>query len=114
MLFRSKYYDQIAFRPHDSRLELGRAGVFDFREAVYRPEDYGEYYDAMPAAARDFHQRGTKRGQARTEDEKRAYYNREWITWQMSDHLLLWVELKVDFTNDYLNSLRPGHVPLAG
>lgn len=113
-LGKDKYYDQIAFRPHDRRLELGRAGVFDFREAVYRPEDYGEYHDAMPAAHRDFHQRGSKKGQARTEDEKRGYYNREWITWQMSDHLLLWVELKVDFTNEYLDSLRPGRVPLAG
>ncbi len=31
----------------------------------------------------------------------------------MSDHLPLWAEIKMDFTNDYLNSLKTGHTPLA-
>lgn len=113
-LGKNKYYDQIAFRQHDRRLEFGSAGVFDFRDGVFREADFGAYHDRMPPHLRDFHVRGARKGQPRTEAEKRAYYNREWITWQMSDHLLLWVELKVDFTNDYLNSLRPGETPLAG
>lgn len=25
-----------------------------------------------------------------------------WRTWQMSDHLLLWIELQFDFTDDWL------------
>jgi len=33
-----------------------------------------------------------------------AYYT-EWRTFQMSDHLPLWVELKIDFSNEYLNYL---------
>lgn len=112
-LGRNKYYDQIAFRPHDKRLEFGSAGVFDFRDGVFRPEDFEAYFDKMPPHLRDVHTSGAKKGQPRTEAEQRNYFNREWITWQMSDHLLLWVELKVDFTNDYLQSLLPGETPLA-
>ena len=34
-----------------------------------------------------------------------AYYLDEWRTFQLSDHLPLWVELDVDFTEDYLDTL---------
>lgn len=108
-----KFYDQIALKQHDKRLEFGAAGVFDFRDAVFRDRDFDAYFDNMPAEKRDFHDRGSKKGKPRNDAEKRAYYNREWITWQMSDHLLLWVELKVDFADDYLTSLMPGKEPLA-
>ncbi len=112
-LSKNKYYDQIAFKQHDKRLEFGEAGVFDFREGVFGEEDYETYYEYMPAALRDFHTKGKKKGKPHTEAEKRDYYNKEWITWQMSDHLLLWTELKIDFTNAYLSSLLPGNEPLA-
>ncbi len=113
-LSKNKYYDQIAFKQKDKRLEFGEAGVFDFREAVYRNEDFDAYYQYMPPAFRDKHVKGTQKGQNRTKAEKKDYYNKEWITWQMSDHLLLWTELKVDFTNNYLESLLPGNTPLVG
>jgi endonuclease/exonuclease/phosphatase family metal-dependent hydrolase len=112
-LGKNKFYDQIAFKPHDKRLEFGRAGKFDFRDAVFGDKDFDLYYNIMPTAFRDIHTRGSKKGKPRSDDEKRDYYNKEWITWQMSDHLLLWVELKVDFTNHYIESLKPGRVPLA-
>lgn len=112
-LSQNRFYDQIAFMQHDKRLEFGSAGVFDFRDAVFRDADFEAYRDSMPPERRDFHESGNRRGQPRTEAEQRDYYNRQWITWQMSDHLLLWVELKVDFTNHYLESLKPGEVPLA-
>jgi endonuclease/exonuclease/phosphatase family metal-dependent hydrolase len=112
-LSKDKYYDQIAFRQHDKRLEFGEAGVFDFREGVFGEEDYDTYYDCMPERFRDFHSKGRKKGTPHSEQEKRDYYNKEWITWQMSDHLLMWTELKIDFTNAYLNSLLPGATPLA-
>ena len=114
-LGKNKHYDQIAFKQHDKRLEFGSAGVFDFRDAVFRDddEDFNAYFKNMPPKQRDVHSSGRKKGQRRTKAEQRAYYSREWITWQMSDHLLLWVELKVDFTNDYLGSLKPNAEPLA-
>ncbi len=36
---------------------------------------------------------------------REAYYLDQWRTFQLSDHLPLWVELDVDFTEDYLDSL---------
>jgi endonuclease/exonuclease/phosphatase family metal-dependent hydrolase len=111
-LGKNKFYDQIAFMQHRKQLEFGSAGAFDFRDAVFSDADFDEYFDLMPPEKRDFVGAGSRR-RLRTEDEQRAYYSRQWITWQMSDHLLLWVELKVDFTNDYLASLLPGHDPLA-
>ena len=32
-------------------------------------------------------------------------YYAEWRTFQMSDHLPLWVEVKIDFSKEYLNHL---------
>ena len=43
----------------------------------------------------------------RSEAERLAYYRKKWRTWQMSDQKLMWVELKTDFTEDYLKSLKP-------
>ena len=37
---------------------------------------------------------------------RQAYYAGEWRTFQMSDHLPLFVELKVDFADSYLKQLR--------
>jgi endonuclease/exonuclease/phosphatase family metal-dependent hydrolase len=112
-LSRDKYYDQIAFQSHDKRLEFGEAGVFDFREGVFGEQDFETYFDMMPANLRDFQTKGKNKGKPLSDAEKRDYYNKEWITWQMSDHLLLWTELKNDFTNDYLTSLLPGKTPNA-
>jgi exonuclease III len=114
-LSKNKFYDQIAFKQNDKRLEFGEAGIFDFRDAVFREQDYDDYFEYMKPEYRDFNfrGRGANKNAPRTEEQKRNYYNKEWITWQMSDHLLLWVELKVDFTNDYLKSLMPGEEPLA-
>lgn len=109
----NRYYDQIAFKRHDQRLEKGAAGVFDFRSSLFRPEHFDHYYHRMPANFRDFHTRGRRRGERRNREEQMQYYLNEWLSWQMSDHLLLWTELKVDFTNAYLGSLRPGEIPLA-
>jgi exonuclease III len=36
---------------------------------------------------------------------REAYYLEEWRTFQLSDHLPLWVELDVDFAEDYLDTL---------
>jgi hypothetical protein len=37
--------------------------------------------------------------------ELMTYYKTHWRTRQMSDHLPLWVELKIDFSDRYLEKL---------
>lgn len=101
-----KHYDQIALKVEDKRLEIGASGVFDFRRLVFRSQDFDSYFDKMHASKRDFHQKGAKKGQPRTDEEKLDYYLEEWRTWQMSDHMPMWVELKTDFSDDYLEALK--------
>ena len=60
---------------------------------------------------RDIHNLGSKKGQPRTEDDKKAYYRKNWRTWQMPDHEPLWVELKIDFSEDYLERVREESTP---
>jgi hypothetical protein len=42
----------------------------------------------------------------KTEEEIKKYYLSTWRTFQMSDHLPLWVELKIGYSNQYLEKVR--------
>lgn len=92
------HYDQIAFRAKTDRLELVRAGTFRFFDAVFRnnDDDFATYEKLMPEEKANDLWNGGPRG----------YYGAQWRTWQMSDHLPLWVELKVDFSDHYLEAIR--------
>ncbi|PCG13217.1 endonuclease/exonuclease/phosphatase family protein [Sphingomonas adhaesiva] len=85
---KDKFYDQIAVWRGKRFDETPRGGVFDFYEAVFRAEDEALYTPEM---------RPTKSG-------KPPKY-KEWKTYQMSDHLVLWSAFKVDFAQDYLTDL---------
>lgn len=95
-----KHYDQIALKPARKMVEIGASGVFDFEKVCFRSDQRDVYAPLMPKAA-------GKTGGALTRE-----YNR-WRTFQISDHLPMWVEIEIDFTEDYLNSLRPGKKVLA-
>lgn len=98
-----KHYDQIALQPVDKMMEVGGSGIFRFDDVVFRKnhEDRDIYAPFMTKAKK-------RKGGALT-----RYYN-TWRTYQMSDHVPMWVEIKIDFTEDYLASLKPGHKVLAG
>jgi len=105
------YYDQIAFMVKRNELQMGPSennnGVFRFFRSVFRDGEYATYHDLMRnKKLRDYHDAGTKKaGQHRTESEKKSYYRNKWRTWQMSDHCPLWGELKIDFSDKYLNRI---------
>lgn len=81
-----KHYDQIAYHKSLTRLRpSGKAGVFDYYESVYRNED-----EALYAA-----QRSTTPGRSFA----------EWRSYQMSDHLPMWIEFGIDDGDAYLDSL---------
>ena len=99
-------FDQIAFLEHDKDVRPGAAGVFNFYKTVYRPEDQGTYRHAMARTIKDSNANKpqSKRSDeydARSDKRKKSYYN-SWKTFQMSDHLPLWVELSIDFSHEYL------------
>ncbi len=97
----TNHYDQIAFNLKlDSTMTIfseknQKAGSFNFAETVYREQDletYKEYF--------------LDKVKGKTEQEIKKYYLSIWRTFQISDHLPLWVELKVDFSNQYLEKLK--------
>jgi endonuclease/exonuclease/phosphatase family metal-dependent hydrolase len=95
---KSKFYDQIAFRVRRDRFgTTGRAGVFDYYQTVFRDADEAVYAPLMGESYLV-----TSHGDVRDEASKRRYYRTYWRTFQMSDHLPMWVELKIDYSDDYL------------
>lgn len=97
------FYDQIALRTQNKLAEIKSAGAFHWQDYVFREkDDYEVYKPMMPTK--------TKKGKDAKTDL--AAYKR-WRTWQMSDHLPLWTEIKIDFTNSYLESLKTSETPLA-
>lgn len=93
---KTKFYDQIAFRTRVGSLDTtGKAGVFNYFETVFRPEDESIYAEYM---GRGYHM--ASKGEPR--EDKSKYYLTYWRTHQMSDHLPMWVELKIDYTDAFL------------
>jgi len=99
-----KHYDQIAFRVQSDRLEpvrdgqgRWRAGVFDFTESVFKDEDEEVYIRRM---GDDYYT--DSKGKPRNEGERQEYYRTCWRTHQMSDHLPMWVELKINYSDRFL------------
>lgn len=92
------YYDQIAFRIVEDRVELAGSGAFRPFDAVFRDndDDFQAYQDLMPPEKANDLWNGGPQG----------YYASQWRTWQMSDHLLLWAALKIDFSDHFLEAIR--------
>jgi hypothetical protein len=93
-----KFFDQIAFHDPNNRLKASCAGVFDFTKTIYGPDEADLYTTGMERSAPDQF----------TEAKDKAKYYKNWRTFQISDHLPLWVELKTDFANAYLATVMRG------
>ena len=99
----TNHYDQIAFNLQlsDSMVifkeKQQKAGAFNFTESVFTADEtevYRPYFD--------------EEYQNLDKKEAKKYYNTTYRTFQMSDHLPLWVQLKVDFSAQYLEDLSKG------
>lgn len=126
---RTKFYDQISFRTRANELKLLEPErddrVFQFFDSVYREEDFTTYLPLIKKDLEDKLQLWTeaeavatsktalKKAQAKikslnkslaTNGSLKDYYD-DWRTFQMSDHLPLWVEIEIDFSDAYLNHL---------
>ncbi|MDG1573304.1 endonuclease/exonuclease/phosphatase family protein [Robiginitalea sp. M366] len=90
---RNKAYDQIAFwKPNRvtqyARLDIKGANIFDFFEHVFKVGEEDLYINESP-------ENGLK--------SKSSFKN--WRTYKMSDHLPMWIELRNDFSNEYLDKI---------
>ncbi len=97
---KKRHYDQIAFMPKRWRMETtGRAGVFNFFKYVFTDDDEMAYVKDMGPAY-------TTTGNGKPRANKSTYFRTYWRTHQMSDHLPMWVEIKTDFSREYLEERR--------
>lgn len=93
---KDKHYDQIALWEGKSKRKKSytnitpyRAGVFDFFDVVYKEDEENIYHSLMKKP---------------DSDEFYANY-KKWRTHQMSDHLPMWLELRIDFSKEYLDEV---------
>lgn len=113
-----KFYDQIAYTVKGAstrKTRLLRHGVFDWRNAVFGPApdpdpaapDDPEFVTRISDADNIAHYEPINAAM-RTAYGKDPYanfasqYATNFMTFEMSDHLPIWVELEVDYSNDYL------------
>ncbi len=84
-----KHFDQMAFTHDSDRTELLSHGAFDWRSAVFKPDD-SEHYEQIAA---------DMRGEPYTNWPGKY---QGWTTHEMSDHLPIWLELRSDYSDEYL------------
>ena len=109
----TKFYDQIAFMLKKNELQMAsypshsNAGVFNYYKSVFAPSDWQTYYELLKDDPNRDGGKWTAKEDGTVLDEagRKKYYTNEWRTWQMSDHLPLWVALKVDFSEQYLKGM---------
>ena len=90
---KDKAYDQIAFweprrETKYAKLDIRGANVFDFFEHIFTDEEEPIY-----------------RLEGETIGLKTSSKYDTWRTYKMSDHLPMWIELRSDFTDEYLDGV---------
>lgn len=90
---RTMAYDQIAFwKPSRvteyARLDIKGANIFDFYEHVFTLDDEAVF-----------------RGESNNGLKPSSKYS-TWRTYKMSDHLPMWIELRTDFSDEYLEKIK--------
>jgi len=118
-----KFYDQIAFTVNGAstrKTRLLRYGVFDWRNSVFGPAqerdpaapDDPEFVSRVTDADHLIHYEPINAAM-RAAYGKSAYanfasqYGSNFMTFEMSDHLPIWVELEVDYSDTYLARFLP-------
>ena len=116
----TRLYDQMAFTDKGAatrKTRLIRHGLFDWRKAVFGP--YPEdAFDALPDADKEGPMRRISHAEMLTHyrpicEAQRAQVGKDpyadfaksyglWTTFEMSDHLPIWMELEVDYSDAYL------------
>ncbi len=100
-LKKDKWYDQIAVHVSQNQFEIVSAGVFDWQETVFNdPSAYKPELDAIAAK-----KAAAPPKPVDDEEEEDDTKFATWKTYQMSDHLPLWIELRTDFADEYLKSI---------
>ena len=87
----TKFFDQIAFTSRPKKTRLVQSGSIDWRGSVFRPEDK-DHYEPVATAARD----------GQPYKNWNTSYENSFMSFEMSDHLPIWVEIETDYSDEYL------------
>jgi hypothetical protein len=79
-----------------------RVGQTGHYEQLFRPEDEPAYRRYIDDYVQRQHAAGKRSPKEPTTDAARLTQFRTWRTYQLSDHLPLWAEFRVDFADEYL------------
>jgi len=116
----NKWFDQMAFTEKGkagNKTRLLRHGKFDWRHSVFGPHPKTDAPELTIKDKTEGKERPTatvilkhyekKVDKIRKEHGKTPYANwsksyKNWTTFEMSDHLPIWMELEIDYSDDYL------------
>jgi len=118
----TRWFDQMAFTEEGKaqrKTRLLRNGIFDWRHAVFGPHSDSNLIPPLLSETdlAEGKKRHTKQEilehyedivtKTRADHGKKPYSNwsrsyKNWTTYEMSDHLPIWMELEVDYSDDYL------------
>ena len=129
-MFQTKYYDQIAYNDRSKSIEFAdnenSAGVYNFFDKVFSTRQFKDYQQEIIDLYETKLSRKNEELLTETDSEKlkkiskdrkalmkflqdesaqKEFYKKKWRTFQMSDHLPMWTELKINFSTKYLDSL---------
>lgn len=90
------FYDQIAVRVKDTRFKVTGGGMVHLYDTIFTAADRAIYASTMPVKDPE--------GKAQTPD----VLFKKWRTWQISDHLPLWIEIDTDYSDQYLAAIASG------
>lgn len=89
----TKHYDKIAFTGQGKKVRMLRFDKFDWQDVLFLPEEADHY-------ARYNEKKEGDKMVPRYKNWAKSY--KTWMTHQMSDHLPIWVELEIDYSDEYL------------
>ncbi|MGI3165387.1 hypothetical protein [Pseudooceanicola sp. 200-1SW] len=104
------YYDQIAFVGPAQKTRMLERGVVRWPDAVFR-DDEGPEYEQIARLMRDARDQAEVTRLLREAPDSGTPYDNwarsypSWRTHEMSDHLPVWIELEVDYSNEYLRDI---------
>ena len=99
-------YDKIFFRKNEyfdiADAEGDNGGVFRFFDTIYEESEFRSYKSFMLKHKGD-------PSTLDNDDAFRSYFNRFWKRNQMSDHYPIWIEMKIDHSDEFLKAKLAAH-----
>ncbi len=130
-MYQTKHYDQIAFMEKKGEVIHGdqdnSAGAYNYYNRVFSTRQFPDYQEVVLGNLKDKLAKQKEKLANTTDAEKKVkiqksidefktiiadpdlqkeYYKKEWRTFQLSDHLPMWTELKINFSLTYLEKIK--------